>query len=229
MAEDVVEWMGKIPATTAGICGFVRVTSLTKICADNGIDIGNVYFSSEACMDAERKSDVARISDDDLIAAAVSLARAEKAVKAANDDLEKRRKAVTAEIAERFRATKKQSVKAHGATLSLRLDYRPAFDFDGYRNSLPDEIRNDSEALEAAMKTADAALREKILAALKDDPELSTCVAEQFNWNSLRSRILGTEETYIDADGDAAPKVPDVISGLIRMDKQPSVNVTGIK
>ena len=150
-------------------------------------------------------------------------------MKAANDDLEKRRKAVTAEIAERFRATKKQSVKAHGATLSLRLDYRPAFDFDGYRNSLPDEIRNDSEALEAAMKTADAALREKILAALKDDPELSTCVAEQFNWNSLRSRILGTEETYIDADGDAAPKVPDVISGLIRMDKQPSVNVTGIK
>ena len=110
------------------------------------------------------------------------------------------------------------SVKAHGMTLSLRMDYRPGY---AWKDLLPPDIDPEDPDYKTTIEQCRASGKQRLLEALKAC-ELAHLVHETFNANSLRSALTG-KDAELDEDGD--PIIPDAIQGKVELNPEPTIAI----
>jgi hypothetical protein len=102
-------------------------------------------------------------------------------------------------LVEYFTEHGQQRVTRRGSTIYLSKEYWPAVVYE----DLVDGDPTDDGAIRAAKDRA----RERLLAALQDDPATSHMVKPTFNWTSLRSMMLRD----FDKDDDGEPVIPPTL------------------
>lgn len=120
---------------------------------------------------------------------------------------------------DRFITESIDGVKKRGKNLILATEYWPK---PKVSDLLPEGVTEDHPDYEATVATVRAAAKDRMIRALKEDPNLSLLVEETVNASKLRSALTGEEAERDELD---VPVLPESLRDIVDLGEQNVIRI----